>query len=61
MTVKELIEWLKKFPEDMTVVCNTTEEHREPYVMPTKFNFDSSYWDGREFITLPKDIEFLEL
>ena len=61
MTVKELIGWLKKFPEDMIVVTQTTEEHREPSVMPIKFDFDSSYWDGREFITLPKDTEFLEL
>ena len=61
MTVRELIEELKKFPEEMTVVTNTTEEHQEPALVTVKFNFNSSYWDGREFITLPKDKEFLEL
>ena len=61
MTVSELIEELEKFPKNMTVVCHTTEEHREPSIMIARYNFNSSYWDGREFITLPKDTEFLEL
>lgn len=56
MTVKELIEALKQFDENMLVVTNDNEYGRdEPY--PREVELD---WDDRD-CHIPKHTKFIEL
>lgn len=61
MTVKELIEELKKFPEDLVVVYSTQEDTYGPSPMIERFSFDSSYYTGIEFVKLPANVPFVVL
>jgi hypothetical protein len=61
MTVRELIEQLKQFPEHLVVVYHTQEDTVEPVPVVKIYEFDSSYWTPNGFVTLPKDVEFVSL
>lgn len=61
MTVKELIEELKQFDENLIVVYTTTEYILEPAPSEQSFYQDSDYFTGKEFIIIPKNTKFISL
>jgi hypothetical protein len=61
MTVKELIEELKKLDENLVVVCENPEDTDEPSPHIRIFEFDSNYYTGTAFITLPKNVPYVVL
>lgn len=61
MTIKELIEILSNFDEELVIVT-TGEEYNEPYPYVERYSFDCSYYSNQyEFITIPKNKEFMIL
>lgn len=61
MTVKELIEELQKLNPELTVIYSTMEDNYEPGPSINKYDFNTSYYTGKEFITIPKNTEFVSL
>ena len=61
MTVKELIEELQHFNQNLTVTIFTQEEIYEPSPWVERYTFDTSYYTGNGFVTLPKDVDFVRL
>lgn len=61
MTVKKLIEELKRFDENLTVVCAGGEDNLEPGTEEKLYNFDTDYYTGKEFILIPKNTKFISL
>jgi hypothetical protein len=64
MTVKELIEKLKEFPEDTIVLLHTGGHDDELYVPEPalrQYDFTTTFWDGFEIFGLSKNTLFLEL
>ncbi len=58
MTVKELIEELKQFDEELLVVCQG-EEFDEPYPHIVQYEFDTNYWSGSDLLPLKKNAGFV--
>lgn len=61
MTVKELIDELSKLDPNMIVVYNTSEDTYEPGPSVVKYEFNHTYYTGREFKSIPKNTEFVQL
>lgn len=60
MTIKELIEELKTFDENLVVVCYGEETSApSPYVR--RFEFDTTYWENMKLFTIPKNTQFVNL
>ena len=61
MTVKELIKQLQRFDGDMTVIYADQEDSYEPSPHSRKLDFDTSYYTGTEFMTIPRNVEHVVL
>lgn len=61
MVVKELIEILKGFDENLIVTYTTQEDRCGVYPRVIKHNFDTTYWDDGDFHRIPANTEFIEL
>mgnify|MGYP001589203488 CR=1 FL=1 len=62
MTVKELIENLKRFDQDLVIICNWCEESSVPFPRIEKHDFNYSYWDEHSHLkSIPKNTEFIVL
>lgn len=61
MTVKELIELLKKLPQELKVICSG-EESYEPFPKIEKHGFKFSYWSNNmQLKNIEINEEFVEL
>ena len=61
MIIKELIEQLKKFDENLTVIYTTTEDSYAPSPSEQEYDFNTTYYTGREFVTIPKNTKFVQI
>jgi hypothetical protein len=62
MTVGELILELKKYPEDMLVVCPGSESNFEPTPSVFRYEKDFYHWDTEDSkIIIPKNTKFILL
>ncbi len=62
MTVRELIDILNELDPKLVVVYSTQEDTYEPSPVIKKYEFNTTYYTtDKGFITLPKNVEFLEL
>lgn len=61
MTVRELIIKLQKFDLNLIVTYSTQEDTYEPSPSLQKYDFSTNYYTGSEFITIPKNQEFVTL
>ena len=51
----------KEFDENLIVVYATQEDNIEPGPSEQCYDFNTTYYTGREFITVPKNTKFIQL
>lgn len=60
MTVKELIEELKKYPENMIIITQN-EENYEPCCQERTLSFSTDYWSKFDLKSIPANEKHLIL
>lgn len=60
MIIKELIEELKQFDENLVIVYQG-DDYEEPSPSIRNNSYDTNYWNGEDFIKLPKGQDFIVL
>ena len=61
MTIAELIKELSSFDENLIVVYDTQEDTYEPAPRLETYDFNTNYYNGRDFVTLPRNTPFVKL
>jgi len=59
MTVKELINLLKEYPDDMLVVTETQDDSYAPIPNKRIFKFNFSYWENSKMNSIPANQEHI--